>query len=52
MILRSLEEQRSIRSIIKEEGLDYREYLGELRDYQTVGTAFMYVSPRSIIGMA
>lgn len=50
MVLRSLEEQRSIRSIIKEEGLDYREYLGELRDYQTVGTAFMYVSPRSIIG--
>lgn len=50
LILRSIEEGRSIREIVKEEKIDYSEYKGELRDYQTVGTAFMYLSPRSIIG--
>ncbi len=50
LVLRSLEEGRSIRSIIKEENIDYTPYIGKLRDYQTVGTAFMYMSPRSIIG--
>lgn len=28
------------------------EYVGELRDYQTVGAAFMYLSPRSMLGDA
>ncbi|MBR1453258.1 MAG: hypothetical protein IJ593_01230 [Lachnospiraceae bacterium] len=50
LVLRSLEEQRSIRSIIKEENLNPNDYVSELRDYQTVGTAFMYLSPRSILG--
>ena len=50
LILRSLDEDKSIRQIIKEEDLDYTKYIGELRDYQTVGTAFMYLSPRSMIG--
>ena len=50
LVLRSLRECRSIRSIVKEEGIDYTQYIGSLRDYQTVGTAFMYMSPRSILG--
>lgn len=49
LVLRSLEENKSIRRIIQEENIDYKPYQGELRDYQTVGTAFMYLSPRSII---
>ena len=49
LVLRSLEECKSIRSIIKEENIDYKPYCAELRDYQTVGTAFMYLSPRSIL---
>lgn len=50
LVLKSLEEGRSIREIIKEQNIDYTKYVGGLRDYQTVGTAFMYVSKRSIIG--
>lgn len=50
MVLESIEECKSIRSKLKESEEDYTQYIGELRDYQTVGTAFMYVSPRSIIG--
>ena len=50
LVLRSLQETRSIRNIIKEENIDYTQYMGQLRDYQTVGTAFMYLSPRSILG--
>jgi len=48
-IMRSLNEGRSIRSILKEENIDPTPYYGELRDYQTTGVAFMYYSPRSII---
>lgn len=50
LVLRSLQECKSIRKIIIEENIDYSQYIGELRDYQTVGTAFMYLSPRSILG--
>lgn len=50
MVLRSLEEKRSIRSMIAESGEDYTKYIGELRPYQTIGAAFMYMSPRSILG--
>lgn len=50
LVLRSIQEQRSIREIVKEENIDYTPYIGNLRKYQTVGTAFMYLSPRSIIG--
>lgn len=50
LVLRSLEECRSIREIIADEHIDYKKYLGGLRKYQTLGTAFMYFSPRSIIG--
>lgn len=50
LVLRSLQECKSIRRIVIEENIDYSQYIGELRDYQTVGTAFMYLSPRSILG--
>lgn len=50
LVMRSLEEGRSIREIIKEENIDYTQYIGELRDYQTVGVAFLYLSKRSILG--
>ena len=49
LVNRSMNEKKSIRKIVKEEGIDYKQYIGELRDYQTVGAAFMYMSPRSII---
>lgn len=50
LITKSMEEFTSVRNIIKRDNLDYKQFTGELRDYQTVGTAFMYLSPRSIIG--
>lgn len=50
LVLRSIEEEKSIRDIFREEQLDYKKHLGELKDYQTLGTAFMYMSPRSVIG--
>lgn len=49
LILRSAKENTSIRDIVKKEGIDYSQYKAQLRDYQTVGTAFMYFSPRSIL---
>lgn len=49
LVLRSIEEQRSIRRIAAEEHINIGDYVGELRDYQTVGTAFMYFSKRSMI---
>ena len=49
MVLQSLNEGISIREIIKRDNVDYTQYIGALRSYQTVGTAFMYISPRSII---
>lgn len=49
LIQQSIEEQQSIRNIIKRDNIDYNKYAATLRDYQTVGTAFMYLSPRSII---
>ena len=49
MVLESLESGESIRNIIKMDNIDYTKYITTLRDYQTVGTAFMYISPRSIL---
>ena len=49
LIQKSLDEGISIREIIKRDNIDYSQYQAELRDYQTTGTAFMYLSPRSII---
>ena len=49
LVKQSIDEQISIRDIIKRDGIDYTQYIGKLRKYQTVGAAFMYLSPRSII---
>lgn len=52
LIMRAIEESKSVRQIVREEGIDIEKegYIGTLRKYQTTGTAFMYASPRSIIG--
>ena len=49
LIAESIEKKRSIRSLLAERKENMLQYLGELRDYQTVGTAFMYMSYKSII---
>lgn len=49
LIDKSLKEEISVRELVEKEHLNYNDYVAELRDYQTVGTAFMYLSPRSII---
>lgn len=49
LIQRSLDEGLSIRNIIKKDNIDATKYTTQLRDYQTSGTAFMYLSPRSIL---
>lgn len=50
LVVRSLKENKSIRQIVKEENIDWEKYKGKLRDYQTLMTGFMYMSPRSING--
>lgn len=49
MVLESIEKGVGIRRMARERGINISEYTGELRDYQTVGTAFMYFSKRSMI---
>lgn len=49
LVKQSIDEQLSIREIVKRDNIDYTKHIGKLRKYQTVGTAFMYLSPRSII---
>ena len=49
LIEQSMNEGISIREILKRDNIDYTKYIGELRDYQTVGAAFMYLSPRSVL---
>lgn len=50
LVLESLESGESIRERFTREKRDFSKYYGELRGYQTVGAAFMYMSPRSILG--
>lgn len=50
LVMRSIDEGVSIREICKTEDLDWKQHLGMLRPYQTLMTAFMYMSPRSING--
>ena len=51
LVQESLESGVGIRDILERRGEgDYSKYIGELRDYQTVGAGFMYLSPRSILG--
>lgn len=49
VIMRASEEGISVRELMKRDNIDYSVYYGELRDYQTIGMAFMYLSPRSMI---
>lgn len=50
LILESLETGKSIRTIVKEKGIDWTQYIGELRPYQTVGCEFLLNTTRSMIG--
>ena len=50
LVLEALDNGMSTLDYLKEKGIDKSQYVGELRDYQTVGTAFMYYSPHSMIG--
>lgn len=49
IVMESIEKFQSPRQTILDKGEKLEDYLTELRKYQTVGTAFMYFSPRSII---
>lgn len=49
IILESREKGVSPRQLVLDKGESLEKYLATLRKYQTVGTAFMYFSPRSII---
>ena len=49
LVQEAIDRKISIRSILKERGEDVTPYIGALRNYQTTGVAFMYLSPRSII---
>lgn len=50
MIIQSLETGKSIRTICKEENIDWTQYIATLRPYQTVGTEFLLNSYRAMIG--
>ena len=50
LIIRSIEERKSIRQIIKDEKIDYTQYIAKLRPYQTVGAEFLINSHRAMIG--
>lgn len=50
LILASLETGKSIRTIVKEQNIDWRQYIGKLRPYQTVGCEFLLNTTRSMIG--
>lgn len=50
MIQAANDEGISVRTYCENHNIDMNDYIGEMRDYQTVGTAFMYASPHSIIG--
>lgn len=49
LVERSIVQEASIREILVSEGKNLNDYLGTMRDYQTVGTAFLYNSPKSIL---
>lgn len=50
LIIESLEREISIRDIVKEKGIDWQQYIGALRPYQTVGCEFLLNTTRSMIG--
>lgn len=44
------EKDMSVLEYCRENNIDIKQYWGELRDYQTVGTGFLYLSPFSMLG--
>lgn len=50
LIVESLENNKSIRQIVKEKNIDWQQYIKSLRSYQTVGTEFLLNSTRAMIG--
>lgn len=50
LIIESLEREVSIRDIVKEKGIDWKQYIGALRPYQTVGCEFLLNTTRSMLG--
>lgn len=46
----AIKERRRVFDILKDKEITPRTYLGKLRNEQTIGVAFMYYSPRSILG--
>ena len=50
LIITALQSGMGVREYIKANNIDYTQYRAYLRDYQTVGVGFLYLSPRSIIG--
>ena len=46
----SIKQNKSVRAMLQEVGVQPSQFLGKLRPEQTVGVAFMYYSPRSILG--
>jgi len=49
-IIAARKDNISVRDYIKNSGGELDKYKGSLRSYQTVGAAFLYASPRSILG--
>lgn len=49
LVIESIDKQKSIRSLLAERGETTEPYKAQLRDYQTTGVAFMYMSNKSII---
>ena len=50
LILESIETGKSIRTIVKEKGIDWEQYIASLRPYQTVGAEFLLNSKRAMLG--
>lgn len=50
LILESLDTHKSIRTLVKEKGIDWTQYIGSLRTYQTVGAEFLVNSTHAMIG--
>ena len=49
LIVEALKECISVRKYLRDRELTATQYVCALRDYQTVGAAFLYLSPRSVI---
>ena len=49
-VMKAADEGIGYRAYAKKNGIDIMKYRGELRDAQTVGLAFMYFSPKSLLG--